>query len=110
MADELDKTDVIMSQKATHMVWEGMTGGKKAPDYMESLQLGNYTGLKDVYLSFGGDEVFAAAADSIKERLERYGVHVTLEIESGLYHAYACMPLVKDAMPGYQRMLEYIGG
>ena len=110
MADELDKTDVIMSQKATHMVWEGMTGGKKAPDYMESLQLGNYTGLKDVYLSFGGDEVFTAAADSIKERLERYGVHVTLEIEPGLYHAYACMPLVKDAMPGYQRMLEYIGG
>jgi acetyl esterase/lipase len=110
MADELDKTDVIMSQKATNMVWEGMTGGKKVPDYMESLQLGNYTGLKDVYLSFGGDEVFTAAADSIKARLEQYGVHVTMEIEPGLYHAYACMPFVKDAMPGYQRMLEYVGG
>ena len=107
-ADLLDKTDVIMSQKATLSVWEGMTAGKKVPDYMESLQLGNYTGLKDVYLSFGGDEVFTAAADSIKARLESYGVHVTMEIEPGLYHAYAPIPLVKDAMPGYQRMLEYI--
>lgn len=109
-ADLLDKTDVIMSQKATLSVWDGMTGGKKVADYMESLQLGNYTGLKDVYLSFGGDEVFTAAADSIKARLEAYGVHVTLEIEPGLYHAYAPIPLVKDAMPGYQRMLGYISG
>jgi acetyl esterase/lipase len=75
---------------------------------MESLQLGDYTGLKDVYLSFGGDEVFTAAAESIRERLEQFGVHVTLEIEPGLYHAYAVMPLVKDAMPGYRRMKEYI--
>lgn len=59
-ADILDKTDVIMSQKATLSLWEGMTGGKKVADYMESLQLGDYTGLKDVYLSFGADEVFAA--------------------------------------------------
>lgn len=107
-ADILDKTDVIMSQKATLSVWEGMTGGKKVADYMESLQLGDYTGLKDVYLSFGADEVFTAAADSIKKRLEEYGVHVTMEIEEGLYHAYACIPLVKDAMPGYERMKEYI--
>ncbi|MCR4586951.1 MAG: alpha/beta hydrolase, partial [Lachnospiraceae bacterium] len=42
----LDQTDVIMSQKATASVWEGMTGGKNVPDYMESLQLGDYTGLK----------------------------------------------------------------
>ena len=110
LADKLDKTDVIMSQKATLSVWEGMTGGKKVADYMESLQLGNYTGLKDVYLSFGGDEVFTAAADSIRKRLEQYGVHVTMEIEEGLYHAYACIPLVDDAMPGYQRMLKYLGG
>jgi acetyl esterase/lipase len=108
MADKLDKTDVIMSQKATLSVWEGMTGGKKVADYMESLQLGDYTGLKDVYLSFGGDEVFTAAAESIRDRLEQFGVHVTLEIEPGLYHAYAVMPLVKDAMPGYRRMKEYI--
>ncbi len=107
-ADELDKTDVIMSQKATRSVWEGMTGGKKAPDYMESLQLGNYTGLKDVYLTFGGDEVFAAAADSIKARLEQYGVHVRMEVAPGMYHCYAVIPLVKDAEPAYHRMIRYI--
>lgn len=107
-ASKLDKTDVIMSRKATLSVWEGMTGGKKVADYMESLQLGDYTGLKDVYLSFGGDEVFTAAAYSIKKRLEEYGVHVTLEIVPGMYHCYAVMPLVKDAMPGYRRMIKYI--
>ncbi|ADL36389.1 hydrolase alpha/beta fold family (plasmid) [Butyrivibrio proteoclasticus B316] len=107
-ADELDKTDVIMSQKATLSVWKGMTGGKKVADYMESLQLGDYTGLKDVYLTFGGDEVFTAAADSIKARLEQYGVNVSMEVEPGMYHCYAVIPLVKDAMPAYRRMIEYI--
>jgi monoterpene epsilon-lactone hydrolase len=109
-ASSLDKTDVIMSQKATLSVWEGMTGGKKVPQYMESLQLGDYTGLRDVYLSFGGDEVFAAAADSIKARLEQFGAHVTMEVAPGMYHCYSTIPLVKDAMPGYYRMLEYIKG
>ena len=107
-ADKLDKTDVIMSQKATYSVWAGMTGGKKVDDYMESLQLGNYSGLKDVYLTFGGDEVFAAAADSIKARLEQYGVHVNMEVAPGMYHCYAVIPLVKEAKPAYRRMIEYI--
>ena len=107
-ADKLDKTDVIMSQKATLSVWEGMTGGKKVADYMESLQLGNYTGLKNVYLTFGGDEVFTAAADSIKARLEQYGVHVKMEIAPGMYHCYAVMPFVKDAKPAYRKMIRYI--
>lgn len=104
----LDKTDVIMSQKATTSVWEGMTGGEKVPEYMESLQLGDYTRLKDVYLSFGGDEVFAAASDSIKERLEQFGVSVKMEVAKGMYHCYSTIPLVKDAKPGYYRMIEYI--
>jgi acetyl esterase/lipase len=107
-ANKLDKTDVIMSQKATLSVWEGMTGGKKVADYMESLQLGNYTGLKNVYLTFGGDEVFTAAADSIKARLEQYGVHVKMEIAPGMYHCYAVMPFVKDAKPAYRKMIRYI--
>ena len=85
-----------------------MTGGKKVADYMESLQIGNYTGLRDVYLTFGGDEVFAAAADSIKARLEQYGVHVKMEVAPGMYHCYAVIPLVKDAIPAYKRMIEYI--
>ncbi|MCR5273136.1 MAG: alpha/beta hydrolase, partial [Lachnospiraceae bacterium] len=107
-AARLDKTDVIMSQKATFSVWKGMTGGKKVADYMESLQLGDYSGLKNVYLSFGGDEVFAAAADSIKARLEKYGVKVKMEVAPGMYHCYAVIPLVKDALPAYRRMIRYI--
>ena len=108
-AMKLEKTDVIMSVKATENIWEGMTGGKPVPDYMKYLQLGNYTGLGNVYLSFGGDEVFAAAAESIVARLKECGVeHITMEIGEGMYHSYAMMPPVKDAAEGYRRFREYI--
>ena len=80
----------------------------QVPDYMKYLQLGDYTGLSDVYLSFGGDEVFAAAAESIKAALEKYGVKVTLEIGEGMYHSYAALPLVKEAEEGYRHMISYI--
>lgn len=52
--------------------------------------------------------MFSAAADSTAERLRSYGAKVTLEIAEGLYHTYAAMPLVKEAEPGYQRMMEYL--
>ena len=107
-AGELEKTDVIMSVKATENIWEGMTGGEKVPEYMKYLQLGNYYGLSDVYMSFGGDEVFLAGADSIRRRLEKFGTHVTVEIGEGMYHSYAMMPLVEDAQEGYRHFVEYI--
>ena len=107
-AAALDKTDVIMSRKALDCIFEGMTGGADVPDYLKYLQLGNYTGLDDAYLCFGGEELFRAAAESIRDRLEACGVHITLEIGEGLYHSYSAMPLVKEAQPGYERMLAYI--
>jgi len=110
LAERLEKTDVIMSVKATENIWDGMTGGKDVPEYMKYLQLGDYTGLRDVYMSFGGDEVFLAGAESIKKRLEEYGTHVTLEIGEGLYHSYAMMPLVAEAEPGYKNFKKYIAG
>ena len=97
LAIKQEKTDVIMSIKAIDSVWDGMTGEKEVPAYMKYLQLGDYTGLRDVYLSFGGDEVFLAGAQSIKKRLEKFGAHVTMEIGEGMYHSYAMLPLVKDA-------------
>lgn len=105
---KIDGRDVIMSVAATEEIWKGMTGGREVPDYMKFLQLGNYTGLSDVYLSFGGDEVFSALADSIKNRLEEYGVRVTLEIGKGMYHCYAVMPLVREARQGYDEMIGYL--
>lgn len=107
-ATELDRTDVVMSRKALEGLFEGISGGEPIPDYMKYLQLGNYYGVKDAYLCFGGDEVFRAAAESIRDRLEACGVNVTLEIGEGMYHAYSAMPLVKEAMQGYKRMLDYI--
>ena len=110
LAASLEQSDVVMSVRATENLWDGMTGGKEVPEYMKYLQLGDYTGLKDVYMSFGGDEVFLAGAESIKKRLEEYGTHVILEIGEGLYHSYAMMPLVKDAETGYKNFKDYIAG
>ena len=110
MAKEQEKTDVIMSLLALEHIWAGMTGGREVPDYMKYLQMGDYTGLRDVYLSFGGDELFLAGADSICKRLEQFGVHVTLEIGEGLYHSYAMLPLVKEAEAGYRNFTAYISG
>ena len=76
--------------------------------YMKYLQLGDYTGVKDVYMSFGGDELFLAGAQSIKKRLEEFGVHVTLEVGDGMYHSYAMLPLVKEAQEGYRNYTEYL--
>lgn len=109
-AAELDKTDLIMSRQALETIFDGMAAGKPVPEYMRYLQKGDYTGLRDAYLCFGGDEVFCAAAQSIRARMEQCGVHVTLEIGAGLYHCYSAMPLVPEAQPGYQRMLAYLRG
>ncbi|MBR1724252.1 MAG: alpha/beta hydrolase fold domain-containing protein, partial [Ruminococcus sp.] len=103
-----EKTDVIMSVKAIDEVWNGMTGGREVPPYMKHLQLGDYTGVKDVYISFGGDEVFLAGAQSIKKRLEEFGAHVTLEVGEGMYHSYAMMPMVSDAGEGHGNYINYL--
>lgn len=110
LAQKQEKTDVIMSLSALENIWEGMTGGKEVPDYMKYLQLGDYTGLREAYLSFGEDELFLAGANSIRKRLEEYGVHVTVEIGEGLYHSYAMLPLVREAEAGYQNFVGYISG
>lgn len=107
-AEELNKTDLIMSTTALDNIFQGMAGGKKLPDELLYTSKGIYTGVKDVYLSYGGDEVFSAAAQSTAEQLRKYGAKVTLEVAPGLYHAYAAMPLVKEAKPGYQRMVNYL--
>ena len=105
---QLDKTDLIMSRRALETIFDGMAAGREVPEYMRYLQKGDYTGLPDAYLSFGGDEVFSAAAESIRDRMEACGVHVTLEIGQGLFHCYAAMPLVPEAKPGYERMINYL--
>lgn len=108
LAYRQEQTDVVMSVKAIYTVWEGMTGGREVPAYMKYLQLGDYTGVRDVYMSFGGDEVFLAGAASIQKRLEEFGAHVTLEIGAGMYHSYAMTSFVEDAAEGHRRYIEYM--
>ena len=107
-AEELNKTDLIMSTTALDNIFSGMAGGKELPEEFSYSQKGIYDGVKDVYLSYGGDEVFSAAAQSTADRLRSYGAKVTLEIAEGMYHTYAVIPLVKEAKPGNRRLMAYL--
>lgn len=107
-AERLNQTDVVMSTKALNNIFIGMAGGRELPEYMLYTQRGNYAGLKEAFLSYGGDEVFSAAAKSTAKRLESFGVDVKLVVEPGLYHAYASMPLVKEAERGHQEMIAFL--
>ena len=107
-AERLNRTDLIMSMAALDNIFAGMAGGKALPEYLRYMQRGIYTGVKDVYLTYGGDEVFSAAAESTAARLRSYGAAVELEIGRGLYHAYAALPLVPEAKPAYQRVIQYL--
>lgn len=88
-AEELNKTDLIMSTTALDNIFKGMVGGKELPEELLYTSKGIYDGIKDVYLSYGGDEVFSAAAQSTAQCLRSYGAKVTLEIAEGMYHTYA---------------------
>ena len=107
-AEALNSTDLIMSTTALDNIFKGMIGEKELPDELLYTSKGIYDGIKDVYLSYGGDEVFSAAAKSTAQQLRNYGVNVTLEIAEGMYHTYAVMPLVKEARPGHQRLVAYL--
>ena len=107
-AEELNKTDLIMSTTALDNIFQGMTGGKDLPEELLYTSKGIYEGIKDVYLSYGGDEVFSAAAQSTAQCLRSYGAKVTLEIAEGMYHTYAVMPFVKEAKPGNRRLVAYL--
>ena len=104
----LDGRDLIMSTIALENIQAGMENGREVPEYMRYLQRGDYTGLKEAYLIFGGDEVFSAAADTIAEQMRKFGVDIRLEIGEGMYHMYSMMPLVPEAKKAYQDMIEYL--
>lgn len=107
-AEELNRTDLIMSTTALDNIFKGMLGGKELPEELLYTSKGIYDGVKDVYLSYGGDEVFSAAAQSTAQCLRDYGAKVTLEIAEGMYHTYAVMPLVKEAKSGNRRLVDYL--
>lgn len=107
-AEELNKKDLIMSTTALDNIFKGMVGGKELPEELLYTSKGIYDGIKDVYLSYGGDEVFSAAAQSTAQCLRSYGAKVTLEIAEGMYHTYAVLPYVKEAKPGHQRLVAYL--
>lgn len=105
---QLDKTELIMSRKALETIFSGIAAGRNIPGYMRYLQKGDYAGIANAYLCFGGDELFSAAAESICNRMEECSVNVTLEISKGMYHCYSVMPLVPETQDGYQRMIDYL--
>ena len=107
-AEEKNGSDLIMSTAALDNIFSGMAGGRILPDWMMYMQRGNYTSLRSAYLSYGGDEVFSAAAASTAGRLRSFGTDVTLEVGEGMYHMYAALPLVREAEGAYERMIGYL--
>lgn len=107
-AEKLNRTDLIMSTTALDNIFKGMVGEKDLPEELLYTSKGIYDGITDAYLSYGGDEVFSAAAQSTAQQLKSYGANVTLEIAEGMYHTYAVMPFVKEARPGHQRLVTYL--
>ena len=71
------------------------------------LEEGDYTGLEEVYISYGGDEILLACYDPITKALRSSDVKVISEIAEGLYHCYPFFPLVKEAKPGWEKMIAY---
>ena len=107
LARELSKKDILMDWTYMETAREFCTG-EDTPEYMYIADQGDYHGLKDVYLCYGGDESLFAGCRMGKESLERDGVHVTLEVGDGLYHCYPFFPLVKEAQAGWDHMIEYL--
>lgn len=107
-AEKLNDSDLIMSTTALDNIFAGMAGGSKLPEHLCYTQKGIYTEVHDVYLSYGGDEIFSAAANSTAQRLRAFGANVALEIGDGMYHAYAAMPLVPEAKAAYRRLIQYL--
>ena len=107
-AEEKNGSDLIMSTAALDNIFSGMAGERILPDWMMYMQRGNYTSLKSAYLSYGGEEVFSAAAASTAGRLRSFGTEVTLEVGEGMYHMYAALPLVREAAGAYERMIGYL--
>ena len=103
----LDKKDILLSVSYMEIIDKIMTHRKIVPEYMLYLEKGDYHGLKEVYLSYGSDEVLYAAYEPIKNRLEECGVKVIPEIGEDLYHCYPFFPVVREAKSGWENMLEY---
>ena len=103
----LNDKDILLDMSYMTKMPDIMSHGKDVPKYMIYLEEGEYTGLKEVYISYGGDEILLACYDSIIKVLRSSGVNVISEITEGLYHCYPFFPLVKEAKPGWEKMIAY---
>lgn len=103
----LNEKDILLDAAFMGTMEKIMTKGKRVPEYMLYPEEGNYRGLEEVYLSYGSDEVLFAAYEALKERLEEHGVRVISEIGENLFHCYPFLPVVPEARPGWEKMLEY---
>ena len=107
LAKELSKKDILMDWKYMETA-KGFTMADDTPEYMCVVEKGNYKGLEEVYLCFGQDECLYAGYNVVKRSFERDGVKVISELGKGLYHCYPFFPLVNEAKPGWNHMIEYL--
>ena len=104
---ELNKEDFLIDVKYMESAESIMTKGKSVPEYMLYLERGDYHGLNEVYLCYSDTEVLYAAYEPISGRLKECGVNVIAEIGHDMYHVYPFAPIVKEAIAGWNNMIEY---
>ena len=107
---KLNEKDFLIDARYMETAKDIMTHGETVPDYMRYLDAGNFKGLKDVYLCYGGHETLYAACKPILSGLKRDGVEVQLEVGEELFHCYPFFPLCKEAKRGWDNMIAYLKG
>lgn len=107
---KLNETDFLIDARYMETAKDIMTHGEDIPGYMGCLDEGNYKGLKEVYLCYGGHETLYAACKPILSSLKRDGVEVQLEVGEELFHCYPFFPLCKEAKRGWDNMIAYLKG
>jgi len=107
---KLNETDFLIDARYMETAKDIMTHGEDILGYMGCLDEGNYKGLKEVYLCYGGHETLYAACKPILSSLKRDGVKVTLEVGEGMFHCYPFFPLCKEAKRGWDKMIAFLKG
>ena len=103
---ELDQKDVAIPMSYMDSAVTIMTHGEDVPEYMLYLQKGDYSGLSELTLIYGSDEVLYAFAPSLEEAVKRSKVPYELIVGEGMFHCYPVFPIVKEAKDGWDLMIE----
>ncbi len=106
---ELNQKDLLVSANYMKTAADILRhGDTSVPDYMIYTQTGDFTGCPKVTFMYGTDETLFAVAPSFATAMKKYCVAYDMIIGEGLFHCYPVFPIVKEAIEGYNKMIELL--